>query len=156
MNSSPETCNNNIMKRILLAACLLMTVACNSKTSTAMQTTTEPVFRTGCTRIRQFYRRSMASYAVGRTRIRLPNLQCHFRPFDPQLLASACRGTNLALHRRNRILSGTRRSGTPFNPRRRGKYPGRDDSLARCGAGQPFHAYRDYSGSESKPSRMAR
>ena len=35
------------MKRILLAACLLMTVACNSKTSTAMQTTTEPVFGLG-------------------------------------------------------------------------------------------------------------
>jgi quercetin dioxygenase-like cupin family protein len=47
MNSSPETCNNNIMKRILLAACLLMTVACNSKTSTAMQTTTESVFGLG-------------------------------------------------------------------------------------------------------------
>ena len=47
MNSSPETCNNNTMKRILLAACLLMTVACNSKTSTAMQTTTEPVFGLG-------------------------------------------------------------------------------------------------------------
>ena len=35
------------MKRILLAACLLMTVACNSKTSTAMQTTTEPAFGLG-------------------------------------------------------------------------------------------------------------
>ncbi|MFQ8807053.1 MAG: hypothetical protein ACLR8Y_20870 [Alistipes indistinctus] len=35
------------MKRILLAACLLMTVACNSKTSTAMQTTTESVFGLG-------------------------------------------------------------------------------------------------------------
>ena len=35
------------MKRILLAACLLMTVVCNSKTSTAMQTTTEPVFGLG-------------------------------------------------------------------------------------------------------------
>ena len=35
------------MKHILLVVCLLMAVACNSKTSTAMQTTTEPVFGLG-------------------------------------------------------------------------------------------------------------
>ena len=35
------------MKHILQVVCLLMAVACNSKTSTAMQTTTEPVFGLG-------------------------------------------------------------------------------------------------------------
>lgn len=146
------------MKRILLATCLLMTVACNSKTSTAMQTTTEPVFGLGCTRIRSI----LPAAAWLRTLLR-PNPDTTAKstmslsaPSTRNYWHRHARGTNLALHRRNRILSGTRRSGTPFNPRRRGKYPGRDDSLARCGAGQPFHAYRDYSGSESKPSRMAR
>ena len=111
------------MKRILLATCLLMTVACNSKTSTAMQTTTEPVFGLGVPVSDNF-----TGEAWLRTLSAEPGYDCQIYnvTFAPS--------TRNYWHR----------------------HPGRDDSLARCGAGQPFHTYRDYSGSESKPSRMAR
>lgn len=156
MNSSPETCNNNTMKRILLAACLLMTVACNSKTSTAMQTTTEPVFGLGVPVSDNF-----TGEAWLRTLSAEPGYDCQiynvtFAPSTRNYWHRHAVGQILLCTEGIGFYSGTRRSGTPFNPRRRGKYPGRDDSLARCGAGQPFHTYRDYSGSESKPSRMAR